>query len=210
MDVLYYFHKGGPIMWPLLLASVISLTVVIERMFFIIIEMKKRDQKSVDKILICVKRGEISRALEIANSTKDGVAKILAYGLSHDEDSLSDALAHAADDELNRYERGLAILDTIITLAPLLGLLGTVTGMIHAFGLLGDQELGAPVAITGGIAEALIATGFGLAIAILSLIPFNSLNANFERAKRRVEHEATQLELIMRKNKNYETAPVVR
>ena len=210
MGVYSLFQKGGPIMWPLLVASVVSLTVVVERLFFVVNEMRKRDSESVEKILSQVKAGEIKQALETAKNSKDGIAKVLGYGLSHDEDTLSDALAHAANEELNRYERGLPILDTIITLAPLLGLLGTVTGMIHAFGLLGNQELSFPIAITGGIAEALIATAFGLSIAILSLIPFNWLNAHSERAKRWIEHEATQLELSVRKAKVYEAPARLR
>jgi biopolymer transport protein ExbB len=87
------------------------------------------------------------------------------------------------------------VLDTIITLAPLLGLLGTVTGLIRSFGLLGAQELEAPAAITGGIAEALIATAFGLGIAIVALIPFNYLNARLEETRRQMEDAATHLEL---------------
>ena len=204
------FLKGGPIMWPILVASILSLTVVLERFFFVVSEMRKRDQESVEKILLQVKAGETGQALATAHDSEDGIAKVLAYGLGHDEQSLSDALAHAANEQLNRYERGLSILDTIITLAPLLGLLGTVTGMIHAFGLMGASELDAPTAITGGIAEALIATAFGLSVAILSLIPFNWLNANFERKKRQVEHEATQLELIIRKAKHYEAPALSR
>ena len=98
---------------------------------------------------------------------------------------------------MKRFNRGLSILDTSITLAPLLGLLGTVTGMIHAFGLLGTQELNAPVAITGGIAEALIATAFGLGIAILSLIPFNFLNSQAEQARHEIEDAGTRLELLL-------------
>ncbi len=77
--------------------------------------------------------------------------------------SFSNALLHASSVELQRFNRGISVLDTIVTLAPLLGLFGTVTGMIHAFGLLGASELGAPTAITGGIAETLHATVlFGL------------------------------------------------
>ena len=89
------------------------------------------------------------------------------------------------------------MLDTIITLAPLLGLLGTVTGLIRSFGLLGAQELDAPAAITGGIAEALIATAFGLAIAIVALIPFNYLNARLEEARHEIEDASTHLELLL-------------
>jgi len=82
-------------------------------------------------------------------------------------------------------------------LSPLLGLLGTVTGMIHAFSLLGGSELDAPAAITGGIAEALIATAFGLGVAIIALIPYNYLNSKVEEARHEIEDASTHLELLL-------------
>ena len=97
---------------------------------------------------------------------------------------------------MKRFRRGIPALDTIITLAPLLGLLGTVTGMMGSFSLIGG-ELSTPGAITGGIAEALIATAFGLGIAITSLIPFNFLNTKMEAANTELESAATQMELLM-------------
>jgi biopolymer transport protein ExbB len=117
----------------------------------------------------------------------------------HREKAFSNALLQAANVELRRFSKGLTVLDTTITLAPLLGLLGTVTGMINAFGLLGNRELEAPTVITGGIAEALIATAFGLGVAILALIPFNYLNARLEEARHDIEDASTHLELILRK-----------
>ena len=103
--------------------------------------------------------------------------------------------------ELQRFSQGLPILDTAITLAPLLGLLGTVTGMIHAFGLLGSNELSGPTVITGGFAQALIATACGLGIAIIALIPFNYLNARLEEARHEIEDTVTHLELILKSGK---------
>jgi len=108
----------------------------------------------------------------------------------------------AANTELQRFSQGLPILDTAITLAPLLGLLGTVTGMIHAFGLLGSSELSGPTVITGGIAQALIATACGLGIAIIALIPFNYLNARLEEARHEIEDTVTHLELILKSGKH--------
>jgi biopolymer transport protein ExbB len=123
----------------------------------------------------------------------------LVYALTH-ADSLAPAVLRAANLELKRFSRGLPVLDTVITLAPLLGLLGTVTGMIHSFGLLGHQELGTPTAITGGIAEALIATAFGLGIAITALLPFNYLNSRLEEARHEIEDATTQLEVLLLKS----------
>src|SRR6185503_7506791 len=109
---------------------------------------------------------------------------------------LQSALLYAQAQELKRFQRGIPILDTVITLAPLLGLLGTITGMMGSFSIIGG-DLSSPAAITGGIAEALIATAFGLGIAITALLPFNFLNARMEDARHEIESAATQLELLV-------------
>ena len=192
-------QKGGPVMWPLLLTSIIALTVVIERCFFLIREKLSRSHEAVTSILSLVEKGDVPTAVARWQDSSDFVARTLIYGLRHHELSFSSALLQKANMELKRFTCGLSTLDTIITLAPLLGLLGTVTGMIRAFGLLGQKELEAPTVITGGIAEALIATAFGLGIAILALIPFNYLNARLEEARHEIEDASTHLELLLRK-----------
>lgn len=195
--MLEIFLKGGPIMWPLLATSLIALAFVVERLLFTARERARRDPAAVDAILSAVERGDIAGVLREKRDSQDFVARTLLYALAHREQSLSNALLRAANQELKRFNRGLAQLDTIITLAPLLGLLGTVTGMIRSFGLLGGAELDAPAAITGGIAEALIATAFGLGIAIVALLPFNFLNARLEEARHEIEDAATHLELLL-------------
>ncbi len=191
------FIKGGPIMWPILLTSIVAVAVVIDRIVFMIREHQSRQPEIVEQLLFQVETGAWDEARKTGAGTNDFVARVLTYALSHRERSLSHAVLHAASQELKRFNRGLPVLDTIITLAPLLGLLGTVIGMIQSFGLLGASELEAPTAITGGIAEALIATAFGLGVAITALIPFNYLNAKLEEARREIEDATTQLELML-------------
>ncbi len=191
------FIRGGPVMWPLLVTSLVALSTVIERLLFVWRSQASRRPDAVKSIFSSVQQGHIDKAITVAEGCRDFVVVTLAYGLSHREDALADALNQAASIELDRFSRGLVVLDTIITLAPLLGLLGTVTGMIHAFGLLGGKELEAPTVITGGIAQALIATACGLAIAIIALIPFNYFNARSERARQEIERAATHLELLL-------------
>ena len=193
------FHKGGPIMWPLLLTSIVTATVVFERLYFIFRERKLRQPEVVDGILREVEAGNIAKAVATGKESRDFVARVLTYALQHHEQSLSGAILRAAGLELKRFNRGLSVLDTAITLAPLLGLLGTVTGMIAAFGLLGATELDTPSVITGGIAEALIATASGLGIAIIALIPFNYLNSRLEQARHEIEDAASHLELLLLK-----------
>lgn len=193
--MLELFHKGGPIMWPLLVCSLLTLTVVIERLVFVVVEHSRRSPEVVEAMLSHSFRGDAAAARRAAEGSQDYVARVLDYALTHREQNLQHAILHASSRELDRFNRGLTLLDTIITLAPLLGLLGTVTGMIRTFGLLGGATLDAPAAVTGGIAEALIATAFGLGVAITALVPYNFLNARLERARRDIEAAATQLEL---------------
>jgi biopolymer transport protein ExbB len=192
------FLRGGPVMWPLLLTSVITLAVIVERTIFMIKESRKRNTECINQTLGLVERGDLEGATRAAEETQDFVCRILAYGLRHYGESLTNAISNAANRELKRFSRGLSVLDTAITLAPLLGLLGTVTGLIRSFRFMGNQELTSPVAITGGIAEALVATAFGLTIAIMALIPFNYLNARLEEARHEIEDSTTQLELLLR------------
>jgi biopolymer transport protein ExbB len=194
------FLRGGPIMWPLLIASIIALTVVFERLYFIIQQRRQHDPAAVERLLSCAETGDFKAAHDIGAKSRGYVAKALTHALEHRHISFSNALLHASSVELQRFNRGISVLDTIVTLAPLLGLLGTVTGMIRAFSLLGASELGAPTAITGGIAEALIATAFGLIIAMVALLPFNFLNARLEQARQEIENAAAQLEMSILKH----------
>lgn len=191
------FLKGGPVMWPLLVTSLVALTVVFERLYFTVREALRRDPEAVALLFHHVQKGRPEEAVAVGKRSRDYVARVLTYALEHSEVSFSNALLQSANQELQRFNRGISILDTIVTLAPLLGLFGTVTGMIHAFGLLGASELGAPTAITGGIAEALVATAFGLLIAMVSLLPFNFLNTQLERARAEIETAAAKLELLL-------------
>ncbi len=185
-------------MWPLLIVSFATVTVVLDRLWFIWRESQLRSPQDVQLFLENLEKNKIEDAKAIGSRSTDYVVRVLNHALEHRQFSLANAYLQAANRELSRFSRGLSVLDTVITLAPLLGLLGTVTGLIYSFGLLGDQELQAPTALTGGIAQALIATAFGLMIAVTALVPFNYLNARLEQARRELEDTGTQMELILR------------
>ncbi|OHE89155.1 MAG: flagellar motor protein MotA [Verrucomicrobia bacterium RIFCSPLOWO2_12_FULL_64_8] len=195
------FKAGGPIMWPILLVSFLFLTVTVERLLFIFRENSNRDRETVEKILEKVDHRDVDGAMALGSKSRDFVAKILLYALSNKDTSLSNAFIRASNQELSRFQQGLATLDTCITAAPLLGLLGTVTGMMNTFGALGSGgDIAANASkITGGVAEALIATACGLAIAVTALMPFNYLNARLEEASHEVEDASNALELIIKK-----------
>ncbi len=197
------FIKGKEIMWPILLLSFVAITVVIERIIFIFRENASREPEVVEKMLESVERGDTAGALNMGSKSSDFIAKILAYSLSNREYSLSNAFIRASGQELARFQQGMATLDTCITAAPMLGLLGTVTGMMRTFGALGSGDIGAAAGqITGGVAEALIATAAGLFIAILCLLPYNYLNARAEKAKSEVADVSHALEILIKKSES--------
>lgn len=189
-------------MWPVLLVTFLALTVVVERILFMIRENANRDHEMVEKILEKVESRDVDGALALGQKSKDFVVRVLVYALSQRDASLSNAFIRASNQELARFQQGLATLDTCITAAPLLGLFGTVTGMMKTFGSLGTGGDIASKAgsITGGVAEALIATACGLLIAVCTLFPFNILNARLEEARHEVEDASNALELIIKKS----------
>jgi biopolymer transport protein ExbB len=199
------FRNGGPVMWPVLILAFVALTVVVERMLFIFRENKNREPEVVAKMLESVEKRDIDGALALGKKSNDAVANILVYSLSNRDFSLSNAFVRASNQELTRYQQGMATLDTAITAAPLLGLLGTVTGMMRTFGALGTGSNIAEGAtqITGGVAEALIATCCGLAIAVSCLIPYNWLNARAEQAKQEIGDASHALEIFVRKSETH-------
>ncbi len=196
------FKHGGPIMWPILLVSFLLITVAVERVIFIIRENSRRDSEVVEKMMEKVETGDVDGAVDLGKKSNDYVARILVYALTHKEHSLGNAFTRAANQELQRFSQGLPTLDTCITAAPLLGLLGTVTGMMNTFGALSGGDIASAAGqITGGVAEALIATACGLAVAITGLLPYNYLNARLEEARHEVEDASNSLEIIVNKEK---------
>ena len=205
-SIIRTFIHGGPIMWPLLLSAIAAAIVSLERSLFIVSEKRRQNPEQVEKIFSLVESGNQPAAILVANSSTDFVARVLGFALANANLSISQAINKASAVELKRFSRGLPILDTIITAAPLLGLLGTVTGMMNTFSMMGGDELGAPAAITGGIAEGLIATAFGLLIAITCLFPNNYLNARIESAQHEMEDAGRRLELMLMAEKAFEKA----
>ena len=194
------FKHGGPVMWPVLILSFLTVTVAIERILFIVRESASREPEVVAKMLERVEARDVEGAIELGKKSKDFVARILIYAMTHRETSMQNAFTRAANQELTRYSTGMATLDTCITAAPLIGLLGTVTGMMNTFGALGTGDIAqAAGAITGGVAEGLIATAAGLAIAITGLIPFNYLNSKTDEAKHDVSDAWNALEILTKK-----------
>jgi len=193
------FHDGGLIMWPILVLSLVAVTVVSERVLFAMRENRARDAEVIEKMLEKVEAGDVDGAMELGKQSNDYIARIMIYALSHRETSLSNAFVRSSNQELTRFGQGLPTLETCITAAPLLGLLGTVTGMMRTFGNMQGDIAAAASQITGGVAEALIATACGLLIAVCCLMPYNYLNARWERARHEVEDAGNALDIILKK-----------
>ncbi len=190
------FHQGGPVMWPILIVSIIALTVVIERCFWWGGRWFRRDPKRIEKVFTAIEHGDTAEASRLSRGSRDPVLRMMWNGLNHQHASLQGALQVAAGIEIKRAGRFLVVMDTLVTLAPLLGLLGTITGLIRSFSFLGNEEL-AVQAVTGGIAEALIATACGLGIAIFALIPFNFFTSRVSNLEFELQTAATNLEVML-------------
>lgn len=193
------FSKGGWIMWPILIVSIISLTVVIERIFWWSGRWFRRDPKRIEKVFTAVEVGDVAEASRLSRDSRDPVLRMMWNGLNHQHASLQGALQVAAGIEIKRAGRFLVVMDTLVTLAPLLGLLGTITGLMRSFAAIGNEEL-AVSSVTGGIAEALIATACGLGIAIFSLIPFNFFTSRVSNLEFELQTAATNLEVMLEAN----------
>jgi len=190
------FRKGGPIMWPILAVSITALAVVLERIFWWLGRWMRRDPKRIEKVFTAIEVGDVAEASRLSRDSRDPVLRMMWNGLNHQHASLQGALQVAAGIEIKRAGRFLVVMDTLVTLAPLLGLLGTITGLIRSFRFLGNEEL-AIQAVTGGIAEALIATACGLGIAIFALIPFNFFTSRVSNLEFELQTAATNLEVML-------------
>lgn len=190
------FIKGGYIMYPILLASIIVIAVVFERIFWWLFRWMRRDPKRIEKVFTAIENGDVAEASRLARGSRDPVLRMIWNGLNHQHASLQGALQVAAGIEIKRAGRFLVVMDTLVTLAPLLGLLGTITGLMKSFSFLGNEEL-AVQAVTGGIAEALIATAAGLGIAIFALVPFNFFTSRVSNLEFELQTAATNLEVML-------------
>lgn len=203
-----YFEAGGPVMWPILIAAIVAVAVVGERMFWWWRESWKRDPQTLEKLFASIEAGDFREASELSKESRDPIIRMIWHGMNHYHSSLQGALQVAAGVELQKAGRFLTIMDTLVTLAPLLGLLGTVSGIFRTFISLGNATVeGATGQITGGIGEALIATMCGLAIAIFALIPFNYFTRKLAHLEFELESAATNVEVMVNaaKQRGYDT-----
>jgi len=167
MNLISIFLKGGFIMWPILLCSIIGLTVIIDR-YIVLRKARINIPAFMVRIRGLIKKKDISGAISYCMEEKSPVANIIRKGLKKyrlGHERVKEAIENAGRQEISKLEKGLSVLATVAGIAPLLGFLGTVTGMIQAFMTIED--------LAGGIWEALTTTAFGLIVGIPALAFYN-------------------------------------
>src|ERR1700692_4649523 len=198
------FFKGGPVMYPIVAVLVVSVAVILERIGLWTVQSTRRDSDKLDKVYAALEQGNVAGAVNLARGSKDPLVRTVWHGLNHVHSSVEGALQVASGVEIQRAGRFMSVMDTTITLAPLLGLLGTVTGIMGSFNFVGAADL-APAKVSGGIAEALIATACGLGIAIFTLIFFNFFNARMARLQFEFESTSNNVILMLNSLRNRNT-----
>jgi len=212
MNFFEIFLKGGFIMWPILLSSVIAIKIIIER-YLIIRKSKANIPAFLVKLRSFLKRRDLQGAINFCSQEKSSVSNIVKKGLKKftlGNERVKEAIENAGKQEIVKLEKGLSLLATISGAAPLLGFLGTVTGMISAFMKIEDLH-GAtnPSDLAGGIWEALLTTAFGLIVGIIALTFYNSIVESVNKLVLDMEVVSNDIvdileEMSKNKNVNYE------
>lgn len=199
MTVWQLFLAGGPVMWPILLCSIFALAIIIEK-FWHIHRIRIDTQEFLSKILDKMKRHQIKEALEICDNTKSPISHILKAGiLKYDRprSQIKESIEDASLYEVPRLERNLSTLATIAHISPLLGLLGTVTGMVRCFQTIQAKATTfhpvSPGDLAGGIWEALLTTVAGLIVAIPTFVAYNYLVSRINNFILEMEKASTEL-----------------
>ena len=158
MRVWEVFYSGGPVMWPLLACSFVALVVILERVLVWMSVTVRRNRSLAGEVLDHASRGEWEQIRQQTLQSSDYVIRVMISGILHRDYDMARAMEAEAESQVRRMQRFMSVLDTMITVSPLLGIFGTVLGIITSFKILGTAGIDDPRAVTGGIAQALITT----------------------------------------------------
>lgn len=194
-----FLIKGGYVMIPIVLCSVVALAIIIER-FINLRENKVIPKDFFNRIKGLLVEGHINEVLSICSKSNKPIAKIIEAGIMKyyfGRDEIKEAIEDAGRHEIAYLERYLNTLSTIAGVTPLLGLLGTVWGMIKVFNVISMVGVGHPDELAGGIAEALITTAAGLSVAIPTLVFYNIFAERADRLVLKMEKSSMELTEIL-------------
>ncbi|MBN2461259.1 MAG: MotA/TolQ/ExbB proton channel family protein [Candidatus Cloacimonetes bacterium] len=195
-----FILQGGVVMFPLLVCSILALAVIIEKM--VTLKKKRVIRPEILEVLADIRKPEdVGLAVSFCNRKSGVFASLVCTSLNSLEipaAEIKEILSDQGRQEIRTLERGLNILETVATIAPVLGLLGTVLGMIKVFNVISIQGVGDPATLSGGISEALISTAAGLAVAIPTLVFYNYLSHKAESLILDIEKHINDLLLKLR------------
>ena len=193
-------QKGGIIMVLILFLSVVVVAIVVERMSYF-----RRNRVNEDELLTRLRaalgKGHYEEAANICENNPSPVANLMLVGIQHREEpsgALREIIGDAANREIPRMEKYIPALGTVANVAPLLGLLGTVTGNIRAFGVLGEFGVADSALLATGISEALLTTAAGIVIAVPAIVFYNYLIGRVNRAVTVLENRVNELVVLLR------------
>ena len=193
-------EKGGVIMWLILALSLIAAVLIIERLFYFR-KIRVDEEKMISRLKTTLKKGHFDEALSICENNPSPITNLMKVGIEHrgySPETIKNSIMDAANLEIPRMEKHLPALGTITHIAPLLGLLGTVTGNISAFGVLGKfGAVGDPGILAKGISEALLTTAAGLIVAIPAIIFYNYLVNKVNHTILWLENRVNELVLLL-------------
>jgi biopolymer transport protein ExbB len=190
------FQKGGPMMWGLLAIFLLGLAFIIERFITLLIKARLNPMKFMDQLTAAVDSGGIDEGRKLCDETPQPVAKILGAGLAKvklGREFVEEGIAAAGAVELSFLDRGMLWIAMASTLGPILGFLGTVTGMIKAFAAVAMAGEVEPTIVATGISEALITTATGLLIAAPMVLFHTLFTSMIDRYSRDMEQAASSL-----------------
>jgi biopolymer transport protein ExbB len=196
------FLEGGWVMWPILATFFLALCVILDRMVWWLRLQSTLQTAKQEQARTAIGTGDFSGAWRLTQNTADPYLKNLAEGITHARTSMLAAMQLDATHLIEKSEARMWVISTLITLAPLLGLFGTVVGIMGSFSFVGDEQLAA-TKVSGGIAEALIATACGIAIAILCLLPYNFFRKRVAILRGSLERWINHTELLVKSAKEH-------
>ena len=196
------FIKGGWVMWPILFSFFLALCVILDRIVWWLQLQGRLRPANQEKARQALGTGDFHQAHQLSENTTDPFLKNLYEGITHAHTSMLAAMQLHATHLIEKSEARMWVLSTMITLAPLLGLFGTVVGIMGSFSFVGDEQLAA-TKVSGGIAEALIATACGIAIAILCLLPYNFFRKRISVLRGSLERWINHTELLVKSAKEH-------